>query len=320
MARRSPPPSRRERLGVLLDSPAGRVLARVTVAAVVFLLAGIVMRQARAYTYGLEDFRIGKEQVEITDLPEWADARIHYAMQPRLFPNLSVSIYDPQAEALVRAHVEKHPFVREVHAVRVLYPNRAEVQADLRVPVAQVAVWVDAPGRKQVRRWRLLSDDGCLLPRESYRAYLDRLPYHLPVATGITEPAPHDPCEVWEDGSGRVQEAVAAARLAERIFRDTTGSISVVRVDVSRFNLSPKDRIRGEVRLVISCPPARAGGKRVQRTIEWGRTEQSMDRAVREDGYARKFSRLKALLSRPDAPGFLDVRMDLPAPRARTHP
>jgi len=203
----------------LFGSGTGRLLVRVTLASLVFLLAGIVMRQARAYTYRMEDFRVTPQTVELADLPAWADPNVKWALQPKFLGPLSVSIYDPDAEAIVGARVRRHPMVRDVENVRVLYPNSVRLRPVLRVPVAKVAVWVDDKRRGQVRRWRLLSDDGCLLPSAPYRAYLDRVPYPLPVITGITEPVPLRTGEVWEDRLDRVREGVAGARLAARLFR-----------------------------------------------------------------------------------------------------
>ncbi len=308
MARRKTPPTRRARLHELLGSTLGRTLTKVTIGAVVFLLAGIVMRQARAYTYQLEEFRVDEARVAFVELPDWADGRMQWALQPSMFPDFSVSIYDPRAEDAVGAHASAHPLVRTVERVRILYPNRAEVRPRLRVPVARVRIWLDAPGRRQVQRWRLLSDDGCLLPAGPYRNYLARLPYELPVVTGITEPAPLDPGETWEDGSGRVAEGIAAARLAERIFRDFGGRVSVLRVDVSRFPATPATRAAGEVRLVLSCPPTHAGSGRVQRTVEWGRTERARDDVIREDDYRTKLERLTRALTASHTPAHIDVR------------
>lgn len=305
MPRRKSPPTRREQLHLLFESRLGRVLVRVTAAALLFLLAGIVMRQARAYTYRLEDFRVHRDRVALVELPTWADAHMQWALQPSQFPALSVSIYDPEAERMLRTHAERHPFVREVEGVRILYPNRAEVKARLRVPVALVEVWQDAPGRRQHRVTRLLSDDGCLLPTGPYKTYLARRPYELPLLRGITEPPPRRAGETWEDGSGRVAEGIAAARLAERIHRDSRGLFEVVRVDVSRFPASLRDRDAGEVRLVISAPRS---GARVQHTVEWGRTERSADDVIREDDYRTKYERLERYLTGPKPPGFLDVR------------
>ena len=308
MARRKTPPTRRARLQELLASHVGRVLTRVTVVALVFLLAGIVMRQARAYTYRLEDFRVDEARVTFVDLPDWVDGRMQWALQPSMFPDFSVSIYDPRAEDAVAAHAARHPFVRSVERVRVLYPNRAEVKPRLRVPVARVRVWEDAHPNKQVQRWRLLSDDGCLLPAGAYRNFLTRLPYELPVVTGITEQAPRDPGEIWEDGSGRVAEGIAAAQLAGRIFRDFGGRVSVLRVDVSRFPATGARRVAGEVRLVLSCPVGHAGGRRVERTVEWGRTERARGDVIREDDYRTKLERLTRALTQARPPTLIDVR------------
>ena len=308
MAPHKSPPSRLHRLSALLESRVGHLLVRVTIAALVVLLAGIVMRQARAYTYRLDDFRLSAASIEFAHLPDWADTSVRWTLQPQMFQPLSASIYDPEAESAVRAVVERHPLVREVRTVEVLYPNRARVDAVLRTPVAQVAVWVAGAGRKQVQRLRLLSDDGCLLPRGPYKAYLSHLPYELPVVTGITERVPLDPGEVWEDRTDRVQEAVAAAGLAARLYRDFAGYIRVSRIDVSRFPAA--DRTGGEVRFVISCPPLTRGGERVNRTVEWGRTERARHEVPREDDYDKKMGRLARLLKSKHAPGYLDVRHD----------
>jgi len=296
----------------LFGSGTGRLLVRVTLASLVFLLAGIVMRQARAYTYRMEDFRVTPQTVELADLPAWADPNVKWALQPKFLGPLSVSIYDPDAEAIVGARVRRHPMVRDVENVRVLYPNSVRLRPVLRVPVAKVAVWVDDKRRGQVRRWRLLSDDGCLLPSAPYRAYLDRVPYPLPVITGITEPVPLRTGEVWEDRLDRVREGVAGARLAARLFRDFRGRITVTRIDVSRFTPTGEHRTDGEVRLTLSCPPARKGGKRVIRVVEWGRTDRARARMLKEDDYVTKADRLSTLLSRRRPARELDVRYRLP--------
>jgi hypothetical protein len=311
MASRKPPPSHLQRLTALLESRVGTALVRLTVAALVFLLAGIVMRQARAYTYRLDEFRLTRASLEFDGLPDWADGGVRWTLQPRMFASLSVSIYDPTAEQAVRGIVERHPLVREVREVRVLYPNKARVQPVLRVPVAQVAVWTAGPRKTQVRRWRLLSDDGCLLPRGPYKTYLARLPYELPVVTGITERVPLDPGEVWEDRTERVQEAVSAAGVAARLYRDFRGRVHVTRVDVSRFPAPAEAREGGEVRLVLSCPPVKRGGERIDRTVEWGRTDRARGEVAYEDDYRTKFERLRRALNAARTPAYIEVRWDL---------
>ncbi|MDJ0520943.1 MAG: hypothetical protein QNJ90_02595 [Planctomycetota bacterium] len=311
MPRKKPPPSHLQRFAALLESRLGHVLVRLTIAALVFLLAGIVMRQARAYTYRLDEFRLGNESLEFEGLPDWADGRVRWTLQPRMFPSLSISIYDPRAEGAVRSVVERHPLVREVRNVRVLYPNKARVTPILRVPVARVAVWKAGEGKKQVRRWRLLTDDGCLLPRGPYKTYLARLPYELPVVTGIAEEVPQNPDEVWEDRKERVQEAVSAAQVAARLYRDFRGRISVTRIDVSRFPAPADAREEGEVRLVLSCPPTRRGGERVARTVEWGRTDRARGDVAYEDDYTTKLERLRRALTAPRPPAYIEVRWEL---------
>jgi hypothetical protein len=313
MGRRKTPPTNLSRLRALLATGLGHVLVRITVASLVFLLAGIVMRQARAYTYRLEEFRVKPDSLAFVRLPGWADARVRRALSPDMFEPLSVSIYDPDAESLVRARVARHPMVHGVRSVRLLYPDRAEVEPVLRAPVAQVAVWVRGRDGRQVMRWRLLTDDGCLLPKGPYRGYLAALPFELPVVVGIRERAPRDAGEVWEDRTGRVQEAVAAAEMAARLHRDLSGYLTVTRIDVSRFPASREERALGEVRLTATTPPRAAGGARVERTIEWGRTER-VPRDV-EDPYPRKLERLIRALKTGER--RIDVRW---SPADRTTP
>jgi hypothetical protein len=319
MRRTKRPANRLARLRALLATRAGGLLVRLTVAALVFLLAGIVVRQARAYAYRLDHFRVTASSLEFTGLPEWADARVRRVLQPRYVRPFSVSIYDPDAEATVRARIERHPLVREAGLVRLLYPNRAQVRPTLRVPVAQVSVWVRTRAGHQVQRTRLLSDDGCLLPRRPYGTYLEGLPYELPLVCGIRECAPLDAGEVWEDRTERVQEAVAAAQLAPRLFRDFRGRVTLERVDVSRFPATGASREAGEVRLTIGCPPARRGGPRVERVVEWGRTERAGAEVPWEDDYRTKVRRLWAALTAPHAASYVDVRWELGSP-PRTGP
>lgn len=298
------------RLRALLESGVGHVLVRLTVGALLFLIAGIVMRQARAYTYRMDGFRVDADSLVFVGLPEWGDARVAQAFEPWRLGAFSVSIYDPEAPELLRAHVLRHPMVGDVRQLRLLYPNRAEVEPVLRVPVARVAVWVQGREGHQVLRSRLLSDDGCLLPRGPYAAYLEGLPHELPHVTGISEQAPLDPGETWEDGSGRVQEAVAGAALAARLFRDLWGRVTVTRIDVARFPAAPEAREAGEVRLVLSCPPASPDGPRVERTVEWGRTDRARADVPWEDDYATKLRRLRVALTAARPPLHVDVRWE----------
>lgn len=310
MARKKAPPGKVARLRDLIGTAHGRVLIRITLASLVFLLAGIVMRQARAYTYRMEDFRVGPENITFAHLPAWADQRVLYYLQPNRISPFSVSIYDPDAEALIRTRLRRHPMVREVAELKVLYPNGVRCSPILRVPVAWVSVWRDDHRRGQVQRNRhlLLSADGCLLPAEPYKTCIEQLSYPLPVVRGITEKTPHRLGEVWEDRLDRVAEAVSCAQLAARLHRDFSGQVAVKTIDVSRFTPSGRARDQGEVRLTISCPPTRKGGKRVERVVWWGRSERAGAQVVNEESYAKKVRRLQSLLTSQRPARELDVR------------
>ena len=309
MARKKAPPSKLVRLRDLIGTGFGRVLVRITLASLVFLLAGIVMRQARAYTYRMDDFRVKPENLEFADLPAWADRRVQYFLQPNRISAFSVSIYDPDAEALIRTKLRRHPMVRDVADLKVLYPNGVRCVLALRVPVAWVSVWEDNHRRGQDQRRRLLlSEDGCLLPPEPYKTCIEQLSYPLPVVRGITEKTPRQYGTVWEDRLDRVAEAVSCAQLAARLHRDFCGQVIVKTIDVSRFTPSGRARDQGEVRLTLSCPPTRKGGRRVQRVVWWGRSERAGMDVLHEAPYREKVVRLQHLLTTPRPPRELDVR------------
>lgn len=310
MARKKAPPGKVARLRDLIGTGYGRILVRVTLASLVFLLAGIVMRQARAYTYRMEDFRVGPANIAFADLPAWADQRVLYYLQPNRISPFSVSIYDPDAEALIRTRLRRHPMVRDVAELKLLYPNGVRCTPTLRVPVAWVSVWEDDHRRGQVQRNKhlLLSGDGCLLPAEPYKTCIERLNYPLPVVRGITEKTPHRLGEVWEDRLDRVAEAVSCAQLAARLYRDFCGQVTVKMIDVSRFTPGGEALDQGEVRLTLSCPPTRKGGRRVQRIVWWGRSERAGADVPHEAPYTEKVRRLQTLLTSAHPARELDVR------------
>jgi len=310
MARKKAPAGKIGRLRDLVATSYGRVLVRVTLASLVFLLAGIVMRQARAYTYRMDDFRVGPKNIAFADLPTWADQRVLYYLQPHRISPFSVSIYDPDAEALIGSRLRRHPMVRDVAELKVLYPNGVRCVPILRVPVAWVSVWEDDHRRGQVQRSRhlLLSGDGCLLPTEPYQTCIEQLSYPLPVVRGITETPPRRLGEVWEDRLDRVAEAVSCARLAARLHRDFSGQVMVKTIDVSRFTPTGRARDEGEVRLTLSCPPTRKVGTRVQRIGWWGRSERAGTDVSHEAPYLEKIERLRGLLTSARPARELDVR------------
>ena len=322
MARKKiPPPGPLERLQRVLQTRPGRMLLRVGVASLVFLGAGLVVRQARAQAYQLEGYRISPATIRFAALPRWADVKIQRLLSPagitRYAGDFSVSVYDPDAHGVLVERLERHPFVRRVREVRVVYPNEAVVDVVLRVPVAKVKFQVRQGGKKATAT-ALLSDDGCLLAPRAYATYLRGLRRPLPRAVGIrTRP----PLRLrggtwrlavgvpWDDKDDRVAESLAAAELADRIFRDFRGRVVVQEIDVSRFHPDGRHRDQySEVRLKALCPPDARGGSRVLRTIEWGRTEKAGRPVVGEDTTETKLQRLHAQLTRSPVPRPIDVR------------
>lgn len=292
MARSKPPPTLLLRSRRLAGSPLGRLLVRLSVAAAVLLVSGIVMRQARAQAFRLPDYRLSASSVVYEDLPSWADARIKAELlDPARLP-LVASVFDPAADDHVRAIVSRHPLVRKVTEVRVLYPRRVAVKVALRFP----ACWVETPvvrpdGRRAVM---LLSSDGHRLDERCYEGYLAQRP-RLPLLTGVKITQPPVPGVPWDNFDEQVAEGLAAARVGEQLARDLAWgpSTGLARIDVSRFP-SVNRRQGGEVLLLFHDARSAAGGDGI--VVEWGRTERDLRGLADEDSYEKKKLRLKMAL------------------------
>jgi hypothetical protein len=116
----------------------------------------------------------------------------------------------------------------------------------------------------------------------------------------------------WLDSDEQVEEALAAARVANRLNAErASGRVPrVVAVDVGAFPAPPARRALGEVLLVLED----------ERIVQWGRTERDLAGAPHEDGYAAKRDRLVDLLALPELRGKreLDVRFpSAPVPFGR---
>jgi hypothetical protein len=290
MAPRARPPSREapaaQRLRALLETGLGRWLARVGTAALVLLVIGVVVRQARAHAYRLPAYRLGPTSIRFADLPPWADTGLLRALADPSRLRVDVSVFDPDAEARIREVVSRHPVVREVRRVVVTYPNRATVSVRLRVPRAVVATTVpgETPGEAARTSYELLSDDQHLLDPTPYRGYLAERAVMLPVLVGIrSRPPPVG--EAWRDREEQVAEGAEAARVAARLYRDLGARVLVERIDLSRFPARPEERAEGEIRFHL------ADGS----VVEWGRTGRDPAEAG-EDPYAEKLRRLEAWL------------------------
>jgi hypothetical protein len=309
MARRAKEPGRLRRLGDVLSTRGGRLLVKCALASLLFLASGWVVRQGRAYAWRLPDFRVRASGLSLAGLPDWLHPEVKERIfAPALFAPLDVSVYDGAAEGAIRTRVEAHPMVRRVERVAIRYPNSAVVDTTLRAPVARV--WVPDESAAAGKVERFLSDDGCLLPLGPYASYQATLTFPLPLVTGIRAAPPRRLGETWEDGSESVLEAVAAARLAERLFADFQGRVWVTSIDVSRFPARGHDREGGEVVFTVSCPSGRPEQPRTSRRVQWGRTERARAQVPGEDGYDVKVDRLRTLLTRVRPPSDLDVRYE----------
>lgn len=284
MARSKTNPPLTLRAFALGSSPMGRILRRAALISSLLLLGGVVMRQARAQAYSLPECTLTSRSIVFEGLPMWADARVQAALRQSELLRFSVSVFDAQAEERVRAVLARHPLVRRVEQVRIVYPSTARVRVTLREP----ACFVQTPGRDRDGRHylMLLSSDARRLDERVYASYLALRP-PLAVLTGVERAAPPVPGVPWDNLKEQVAEGLEAARVADRLWRDLAWGRQrrVARIDVSRF----PSRLRGggEVLLVLDDGTA----------IEWGRTERDLKGALEEDGYERKRSRLTLALA-----------------------
>jgi len=271
------------------------LLKGVAVAALV-LAGGIVVRQARARAYRLEPYRL-------------TPASLHYVgLHPALGPDVeaslrrvrfSVSVFDAHAEARIREAVARHPLVAAVQSVRIRYPDRV----DVRVSVRQPAAWFrtrDARGRSGLL---LVSTDGRLLDEACYRYYLRRPRAPLPEVVGVRATPPRYYGQAWEDLPEQVAEGLAAARVAEWLYRDFNGTLYVRKIDVADFPAPPERRRQGEVRLLLHDGTL----------VEWGRTDRDLEGVAGEDPYETKRMRLETERARRGSSGAkrVDVRFRL---------
>jgi hypothetical protein len=295
MARAKSPPSLAIRYRALAVSPLGRILARLAMVSALVLVGGLIMRQARAQAYQVPELRLGPDSFVFVGLPPWADARIRALLEHRALLPLDASVFDPHAEDRVRAVLARHPIVRRVEEVRILYPRTVKVRVLLREPGCWVRTHhVDRAGKPF---HVLLSTDSHRIDERCYAGYLaQRTP--LPVLVGVDRGPLPVPGVPWDNLKEQVAEGLEAARVADRLARDLAWGRTrfVAVIDVSRFP-SPGNRLAGEVLLVLD------DGTRV----DWGRTERDLGGSVEEEVYERKMLRLMQALGGPTR-GRIDVR------------
>lgn len=323
MARKKASEGAVSRVRDVLTTSRGRWLLRIGGGALLLLVVGFVVQATRAQAWSMPAYRLTPKTLRVEGLPSWLDGYGKALFDPRWFARatgpFSVSIYDPQAEAVITERVERHPLVERASLVTLRYPNEAHVRVQLREPVASISFAV-ADGKTVSY---LLGADQTLLPLDPYRGLLQRRRHPLPQLSGIGLRPPVRRTATgwdivigspWRDGEDdRVEEAVAAAQTAARLEQDLGGLVTVQAIDVARFTRTGRlrsDEQHAEVELTVIGPPQRPGGPRVRRVVLWGRTTRAAHEVVGESGYGRKVERLKKLLSQPNAPARLEVRWD----------
>lgn len=296
---------RRERLSTLFGTPFGRGLRRALVVAVGILAASLVVRQARAAVVRMAAYRIGPADVAFVDLPPVVDARMReglVAALPPVWPAEGASIYAPGLEASVRDVLRGHPMVREVIDVEARFPRQVRARVAVRTPLAAIHLRYVLADRRILEGDVPVDADGVVLDPEVYAGFLAAK--EMVRVDGIRSGCPAVG-QRWIDSDEQVDEALAAARVANRLNseRASIRAPRVERVDVSGFPAPPRLRLKGEVVFFLE------DGRRVQ----WGRTERSLAGVSKEDGYDVKRARLMDLLADPARASAveLDVRFSI---------
>jgi len=287
-------------MGALLTTGTGRWLVRGLGVAVVLLLSGVIVRQARARVWHLPAYRLGPNSVRYVDLPRALGPLLERSLGDPRWLRFDVSVFDANAESKIRVVIARHPMVAAVREVEIQYPDRVLVRVKVREPAA----WFHVRDGRGRQGYVLVSTDACLLDPRSYAHYRRRLPVPLPRVRGVSVLPPKLPGQAWQDIDEQVAEGISAARVAARLYRDFNGTLIVKSIDVSRFPASPQRRRDGEVRFLLS------GGA----WVEWGRTERDLRDVAGEDSYEIKQWRLETELSRRGdrQGGKVDVRFRLP--------
>jgi hypothetical protein len=312
-ARESKGTAKSARLSAFLATPAGRTSKRALYVAVALLALSLVVRQARAAVLRLPAYRIGAGDVVFLDLPAIADDRMRASLREGLAALLPAeprdpamrrrapSTFDADVERNLREVLARHPMLRAVTDLEVRFPTQVRVRASLRTPIAILRATV--AGAPEGALYDVPVDgDAVVLDPSAYAAFLAK---HPPiVVTGLRTACP-GVGRRWLDREDQVAEALAAARIANRMNSalPSLGFPRIVSADVSNFTTAGTRRGPSEVRFFLE------DGRRVL----WGRTERDTATVVGEEGFESKWRTFLALLETraPSEPGALDVRFPL---------
>lgn len=145
------------------------------------------------------EYRVGREQVEIVAVPEWAPRDlVDQVFRGAGLPE-EMSLLDDGLTARLAAAFARHPWVRRVVSVRKSLPARIAVDLEFRRPAAMIRLAVGAYP---------VDADGTLLPPEDFSAAQAR---RFPAVEGIVS-LPQGPAgTAWGDPfvSGAAQLAAA---------------------------------------------------------------------------------------------------------------
>lgn len=249
---------------------AGAVLVCVCVAAAVIVMG--VAALWRGIT-GMEEFRVHPGRYAFDS--EWVNTdrllRSLHETDPTGVLAGAHSIFEPQLCKRVAAAYAASPWVRRVKSVEKVFPNRLEVDVELREPWAVIY-------RRQDDRYYCVDQDGVVLVNGVYRLTKQSLSELLPLVT-VEHTRPPRGGECWGDLT--VQEGMEMLELYRQRF---AGKVPVREIEIEQVALAD-GTAHARAWLVMDS------GTRVV----WGRTPSAMS-SVAEVSTPRKAAALLALV------------------------
>ena len=199
----------------------------------------------------------------------------------------SWSIFEPGLSRRVAAAYSRSPWVRRVHAVNRIFPNRLDIQLDLREPCAVIRCVRDG-------RYYCVDEGGVILSPTVYKLSREHLSHLLPaVVAHQTRTVPRRG-ERWKEMT--VQGGIKMLRLCREQFLDKA---AIKEIEVRKVTLG-NDITYANAWLIL------ATGTR----IHWGRTPGAVDSPA-ESSTPQKTANFLAMIRKEGANLGRRRRVDL---------
>jgi hypothetical protein len=175
------------------------LLAAGFVCAILLVVGGIVgLSAAWNGIKGMDEFlvRPGDVSLESDWIRRDAFTQALYADDASGFLSSRVSIFSSDLAQRIAHAYERSPWVREVHSVRRVFPNKIEVDLELREPYAVI----QQAGIKD--SGYVVDKDGVVIDPKLYHLSWDRLKTLMPLLVIHNNPPVEPPTgQVWSDGT-----------------------------------------------------------------------------------------------------------------------